>query len=159
MNLPNGASYMPYEDVPRESVCTYCHGPLLSKLNDEDEEYFVCDDCDRIQKYMKNHLEEIRPLNKIMYNDNKIQGCTCDSCAEPDALEGAKDFKRLDRVNTTTISFNSKSREELQEELYELKDKTNYWKVACITILLGIVIGMITLTPTITNLFDACLMK
>lgn len=35
-------------------------------------------------------------------------------------------------------------------------NSTNYWKYACITILLGIVVSMIIFTPTITSMFDAC---
>lgn len=37
-----------------------------------------------------------------------------------------------------------------------LEEPTNYWKYACITILLGIVTAMILSTPTIVSLFDAC---
>lgn len=35
----------------------------------------------------------------------------------------------------------------------------NNWKYACIAILLGIVVSMIIFTPTITSMFDACLVK
>ena len=36
------------------------------------------------------------------------------------------------------------------------EEPVNYWKWACIVILLGIVVAMITMTPTINSLFDAC---
>lgn len=41
----------------------------------------------------------------------------------------------------------------------EEENKPNYWKYACIAILLGIVVGMITFTPTITSMFDVCLLN
>lgn len=36
------------------------------------------------------------------------------------------------------------------------EEPINYWKYACIAILLGIVTAMIFSTPTIIRLFDAC---
>ena len=62
-------------------------------------------------------------------------------------------------------AHNKKSFEGSWEELIEVpvlrkikpeEPPTNYWKWACIAILLGMVAGMILSTPTIISMFDAC---
>lgn len=40
--------------------------------------------------------------------------------------------------------------------LRKIKQPTNYWKWACIAILLGTVAGMISLTPKIIEVIDVC---
>lgn len=51
----NGAGFDPrVEDVPLdlsedEELCELCNGPLITKLTDLDEVYYVCDDCEHVQ--------------------------------------------------------------------------------------------------------------
>lgn len=47
----NGAGVDPsIEDVNvNEDICELCNGPLLMRLTDANEVYYVCDDCAHIQ--------------------------------------------------------------------------------------------------------------
>lgn len=47
----NGAGFDPsVEDVNvNEEVCELCNGPLIIKMTDLDEVYYICDDCEHIQ--------------------------------------------------------------------------------------------------------------
>lgn len=84
-------------------------------------------------KTKKTKLEKVRPLNKVEYTD---------------ALETAeqiKDWSRFKPMNDQEIVVG-----------WVNGNQINYWKWACIAILLGIVVSMITMTPTITKMFDVC---
>lgn len=47
----NGAGFDPgVEDVNvNEEVCELCNGPLIIKMTETDEVYYICDDCGHTQ--------------------------------------------------------------------------------------------------------------